>query len=72
MKIQAGLSNGDSVTGTCWIEIEGPAVSDADALDIVERVLASDYASSVFSQNSGTPTIDVVQVRDLSRTVPLS
>ena len=72
MKLVVALSNGNSINGVATIEIDGNPVSDADALDLAQAVLASDYVQAEYSQDSGTPTLESVQVVNLARTVPLT
>lgn len=72
MKIRGALSNGGSIQGTFQVEIEGPAIDDTDALNLAQQVLGSDYVTAWYSQDSGTPTLEYLEVTDLNRTVPLS
>lgn len=71
MDIQASFSNGDNVTGSMTLRFDGPEISDADALDMAQAILGSNYATTIFSQNGGTPTLDYVGVTNLSRVVPI-
>jgi hypothetical protein len=71
MKIQAAFSNGGSIFGTCWVEIEGPSITDAEALNLAQAILGSDYATVVFSQESGTPTVDHLEVVNLTRGITI-